>query len=262
MKCPICAGESWRTTITGAGFHIEECSAGCIARTVPPPEYSPDLPEGGRVESLTQSDSGHFMFAEEIMALLGDYQPRGRLLDIGSGWGHVLKLAREQGYDVTGIEASPGVADLASKAFGIDAVIGFFPDVSFEPSSFDVVVINHVLEHMPDPISVLSEVQRILRPGGVIAMMFPNLNSFMRLIMSGRWHGLQPSQHVWQLSVRSVWRLTRMAGLIPVAVRHSHLHYPRGPRSLPKWMVWQVVLTSANVFRMGDNAMVLARKAS
>ncbi|MCX6375737.1 MAG: class I SAM-dependent methyltransferase [Armatimonadetes bacterium] len=261
MKCPVCGGESWRTTITGTGFHIEECSAGCIGRTVPPPDFSPDLPEGARVENLTDGDSAHFTFANEIMDLLARFQPRGKLLDVGSGWGHMLKVAREHGYDVTGIEASPAVADLAAKAFGINAIVGFFPEVSFDASSFDVVIMNHVLEHVPDPRSVLVEADRILKPGGVIAVVVPNFDSLMRRLMSRRWCGLQPSQHIWQLSVKSVRRLTSAAGLIPVAVRHRELHYPRGPRSLPKWIVWLTVLTSARLSRMGDNVIVLAGKA-
>lgn len=260
-ECPICGRNDWRTVLNGSDFRVEECAAGCIGRTVPPPEFSPDLPEGAKVENLTQVDSGHYTFAEEIMALLRRFQPKGKLLDIGSGWGHMLKLARENGYDVTGIEASPGVADLAAKAFGINAIVGFFPEVTFEAASFNVVVINHVLEHVPDPKSVLMEAERILKPGGVIAVIFPNYNSLMRRIMADRWYGLQPSQHVWQLSVRSVWQLAKAVSLIPVTVRHSQLHYPRGPRSLLKWTAWLAVLTSARLLNMGDNVIVIAGKA-
>ena len=249
MKCPVCGRESWRTTIAGTGFHIEECSAGCIRRTVPPPKYCPDLPDGASAENLDDKDSGHFRIAGEILDVVGGVQPSGKLLDIGSGWGQLLKLAGDRGYDAMGLEASPGAADISRQAFGANVIEGSFPEYRFEPCAFE------------DPLAALSEAQRILKPDGILAVCVPNFNSVMSQVKCKRWQGLQPSQHVWQLSVRSVCRLTNAAGLTPVAVRHRQLDYPHGPRSLPKWIVWLAVLTTARLSRLGDNVIVLAGKA-
>ena len=260
MKCPVCGGESWRTTVVGKGFHITECSSGCIGRTVPPPEYSPDLPEGAGVENLSGEDSGHFRLAAEIVDIVGRVQPSGKLLDVDSGWGQLLKLAGDRGYDAVGLEASAGAADTSRQAFGVNVIEGSFPDYRFEPCSFDIIVINHVIEHLEDMVRVLAEARRILKPGGVIAVSAPNFNSLMSRVKAERWQGLQPSQHIWQLSADTVAMLLQRVGLTAILVRHGRLDYRRGSGSLPKWLVLRMILRLADVLKMGDNMIVLGRK--
>lgn len=265
VRCPVCGGDSWRTVINGSGFRIDECVRGCIGRTVPPPDRPVGLPAGVRVEDLAGLDvrkSGHFRIAGEILDLVGRFQPKGRLLDIGCGFGHLLKLAVLRGYAAVGIDACPAAAEFVRAACGIEPVIGQFPGYAFEDCSFDVLAMNHVLEHVPEPAMALSESARILKPGGVLAVCAPNFDSLMRRIRGSGWEGLKPSQHVWQFSVRSLLGLVLAAGLTPVTARCGSLDYPRGPRRLPKWLALRLALTTARLLRMGDNAIVLARRRS
>ena len=261
--CPICGGSEWRTILDGASFRIEECSRGCIGRTVPPPEYSPELPEGAKAENLIAADrdkSGHFTIADRILDLVRGFQPCGRLLDIGCGWGQLLRAASDRGYDAVGIEASPGVAEIAREAFGVECVVGAFPVQTFEPDSFDIVVMNHVLEHVDDPHSVIEEAGRLLKPGGVLAICVPNFGGLMRSVKGVQWQGLQPTQHVWQLTEKSVRALIEQSGLVPALVSRDSLIYERGAGSLPKWLALRMVLASAKVLRMGDNLIAIGRK--
>jgi len=262
VKCPVCGRDNWRTVINGDGFRIDRCASGCIGRTVPPPEYSPDLPPEARFESLTRisKSSGHFRFADEILNFVKTVQPSGKLLDIGSGWGHLLISALDRGYDAIGLEASSEAVNLSREAFGVNPIVGVFPDYTFEPCSFDVVVMNHMLEHLQDPATALSEVARILKPDGICAIDAPDFDSLIRRIRGGMWQGIQPSQHVWQLSMRSILELVRGAGLTPIVARRSNLEYPRGSRPFQKWLMLRFMLMIADLFGMGDNAIVLARK--
>lgn len=265
FTCPICGGNTWRTILKALDFQIDECTGGCIARTSPSPIYSDELPEGARVENLIGEDrrgSGHFRFARSIMDIVGKYQPSGRLLDIGSGCGQLLREASDRGYDTHGIEGSQEVVELAKQAYGVESIVGIFPEVSFEQSSFDVIVLNHVLEHVEDPLLVLKECERILRPGGIQVVMSPNFNSLLRYRAGAQWQGLQPSQHVWQLSKQSVSSLMRKVGLKPIAVQHSCLEYRRESRSIINWMRLRLILSIANPLGLGDNVIVTARKHS
>ena len=258
MKCPVCGGESWRTTVVGKGFHITECSSGCIGRTVPPPEYSPDIPQGA--EDLHDESSGHFRLARQILDIVGEVQSSGKLLDIGSGRGQLLKLAGDRGYDAVGLEASAGAADISRQAFGVNVIEGSFPDYRFEPCSFDIIVMNHVIEHLEDVVRALAEARRILKSGGVIAVSAPSFNSLMSRAKAERWQGLRPSQHIWQLSADTVAMLLQRVGLTAILVRHGRLDYRRGNGSLPKWLVLRMILRLADVLKMGDNMIVLGRK--
>lgn len=260
--CPLCECDQWYTVLEGDGFRIEKCELGCIRRTVPPPAYSPELPPGASVENLTRDvwESGHQKFAEQIMDVVESHWTSGRLLDVGSGFGHLLRLALGRGYDAIGIEASPEAARLSKAAFGADPIVGFFPEHKFDMCSFEVVVMNHVLEHMPDPESAVREAARILKPGGILVIMYPNFNSLMRWIKSAGWAGLQPSQHLWQLSTGTVRNLMDFAGLEPYHTYSGSLDYHRGPRPLWKWMIWRLVLRAADWLDLGDNMISVGLK--
>ena len=264
-KCPICGGSDWQTKLNGSGFRIDECARGCIGRTIPSPAYedlqapSPDESMDGSYQ-VADLRSGHFKVARELMALVSKFKDGGRLLDIGSGLGHLLKLAQDQGYNAVGIDASPAAVRFAGEVFGVQSSVGMFPGCIPAGSSFDIVIMNHVLEHLPEPGIALQEATALLEPGGILAIAAPNYSSLVRVMRGSMWYGLQPSQHIWQMPVRSIVELIRTAGLTPVATRCNNLEYPRGPRSFVKWARLKTVLTVAEILQMGDNAAVLARK--
>lgn len=99
---------------------------------------------------------------------------RRRLLDIGSGPGFFLKTARSRGWQVLGIEPSRQAATHA-RALGVEVVEGFF-NAQTAPGlgRFDVVHLNNVLEHVPDPIALLALARDLLTPGGIVCVNVPN----------------------------------------------------------------------------------------
>jgi len=260
-NCPVCGGSIWRAIISGSDFRIEECLRACVGRTVPPPVLSgPDMPAKGSTECPQDGISGSFKFARHLLEIVKEHQPSGRLLDIGSGLGHLVRVALDMGYDAVGLDVSPDAVEFAGSALGVNLIQSSFPAYEFEAASFDVIIMKHVLEHFPEPSGAISEGVRILKPGGLLAVSAPDFGSLMRRVKGARWYGLQPSQHVWQLSMRSILELVRGAGLTPIVARRSNLEYPRGSRPFQKWLMLRFMLMIADLFGMGDNAIVLARK--
>jgi SAM-dependent methyltransferase len=99
---------------------------------------------------------------------------RRRLLDIGCGPGWFLKTAKERGWQVRGIEPSRQAAAHA-RSLGIDMVEGFFRAGSAPGlGAFDAVHLNNVLEHVPNPIEVLTLARDVLTPGGLLCVNVPN----------------------------------------------------------------------------------------
>jgi SAM-dependent methyltransferase len=153
------------------------------------------------------------VYAERYVAferLLG--ARRRRLLDVGSGPGLFLKhgVARG-GWEVRGIEpASQAVAH--SRGIGLDVTQGFL-DVGTAASlgTFDVVHMNEVLEHLPDPRAMLGLVHGLLDPGGLVALMVPNdYSPFQAALrdacgMPPWW--VAPPHHVNYFDVDSIQRL-------------------------------------------------------
>ena len=99
---------------------------------------------------------------------------KGRVLDIGTGRGELLKMAREQGWECIGIEPSYSFAQYAASFSGAEVRNEPIEQCNFPSSSFDVVILAAVLEHLYNPDATIKEIARILRPGGVVFVDVPN----------------------------------------------------------------------------------------
>ena len=97
-----------------------------------------------------------------------------RLLEIGVGSGSFLKAAQEHGYDVMGCDLSPPICKRVENEHGILMYCGPLASLKSD-GHFDVVVMNHVLEHVQQPTKLLEDVMRLLVPGGILHIAVPNI---------------------------------------------------------------------------------------
>ena len=100
-----------------------------------------------------------------------------KVLDIGAGAGFFPYTVKKQGFEVTGVEPNTGYANYANEAFGLNVINGFLEDITFEDSSFDVITLNHVLEHLQDPCTALLRLHAWLKPGGCLNVEVPNIEA-------------------------------------------------------------------------------------
>jgi 2-polyprenyl-3-methyl-5-hydroxy-6-metoxy-1,4-benzoquinol methylase len=124
----------------------------------------------------------HQMLAE-IEALLGH---RGRLLDIGSAEGTLLAVGAERGWEVEGVEVATAMVEQVRETHGFTVHQGMLESVALEPASYDLVIMNHVLEHVENPRTTLTRIAQLLTPGGIVRIEVPNLAS-----LSSRFKNLQ-----------------------------------------------------------------------
>jgi MoaA/NifB/PqqE/SkfB family radical SAM enzyme/SAM-dependent methyltransferase len=95
--------------------------------------------------------------------------PGMTLLDIGCGAGEKLAVLEKcMGLVVEGVEPNPKAAEKARTLFGLTVKTGTFDPSCYEENSVDVVRINHVIEHVPDPVGLLNGIHRVLKPGGLL----------------------------------------------------------------------------------------------
>ena len=100
---------------------------------------------------------------------------RGRLLDFGCGAGAFLERMNRQGWQVTGMDASPEmVAEIRTKLH-FRALVGTLPHPELLPESFDAISMWHALEHVHQPLETLRDAWRLLSPGGKLVIGVPNV---------------------------------------------------------------------------------------
>jgi len=126
-------------------------------------------------------------------------RPGELMLDIGCGSGLSLLEARALRAEVSGIEADPNVRRIADE-LGLRIHIGSLLDEPFAGEQFDLVVLNQVIEHMPDPALTLDRLRSRLRPGGRIVLVFPNVESFWRKLSGDRWINWHIPYHLHHFS--------------------------------------------------------------
>lgn len=153
----------------------------------------------------------HHQRARLSFMYLHDTTP-GRLLDIGCGDGSRLARMRTLGWRVEGQEVDPQVAAVAGIDHEIPVHLGALNDINFPSSTFDAITMNHVIEHVFDPLDVLKECHRILRPGGVLVAVTPNVESYGHTLFGRWWRGLEPPRHLHLFSQATMHRLALRAG--------------------------------------------------
>jgi SAM-dependent methyltransferase len=143
--------------------------------------------------------------------------PGGRLLEIGCSTGFLMNAARLE-FEAHGVEPSAWAARIARERFGLDVHAGPFETFEAPAGSFDAMLLVDVIEHVLDPRTVLQRAARLLRPGGVVYLVTPDINSLSARILGRYWWGLRPA-HLSYFSPVTLRRLLDETGFSVVEQR-------------------------------------------
>ena len=152
---------------------------------------------------------------DEIDALAPD---RGHLLDVGTAAGSFLHVAAARGWTVSGCEPNVWLCDWGRSTYGLDIRPGTLFDQQYPDQAFDVVTVWDVLEHTSDPRALLSECQRVLKPGGLLVLNCPDSDSWVARAMGRRWPMLL-TVHLYYFTRRTLGELLRRVGFEVLRVR-------------------------------------------
>ena len=157
-------------------------------------------------------------FARTVRRLDALRPARGRLLDIGTAAGAFLKAAADRGWEVTGIEPNAWLADWGRREYGVTIHVGSIDSVAMAPACFDVVTLWDVIEHTPDPLHVLRRARRLLVPGGVLVVNYPDIGSWIARLMGRKWPFLS-SVHLYYFTRRTMRAALDRAGFDTIEIR-------------------------------------------
>lgn len=144
---------------------------------------------------------------------------KGRLLDVGCGGGRYLRRMKRSGWQVEGIDFDEkATARLAGKT-GIKVMAGHLIEQKLPDQTYDAITMSHVIEHLYDPVSLLSECKRLLKPGGRLVVVTPNAQSLGAAEFGKYWRGLEPPRHIHIFSPGNLVNCARLAGFDDIQAR-------------------------------------------
>ena len=126
------------------------------------------------------------------------------MLDVGCGAGDWLMYMKQAGYQNLMGQDIAGSGSERLKEHGIPVAVGDLCELGLSPASFDLIRIEHVLEHLPDPVACVCEVKRLLKPGGRLVINVPGIESLSFRLARQCWQPLQPVYHLHHFSYRSL----------------------------------------------------------
>ena len=131
-------------------------------------------------------------------------QPGARLLEIGSGLGHLVGQL-EDSFKTFGMDINHW-AIKESKAVVEETALqtASAEEIPFVDGAFNVVLIKHIVEHLPNPEKAVAEIGRVTAPGGTLILATPNLASLLKPWKGEKWIGYQDPTHI-SLKPPSIW---------------------------------------------------------
>jgi SAM-dependent methyltransferase len=158
--------------------------------------------------------------ADEYVRHLSLPAGRPRLLDVGCGEGEFVAEMASLGWYAEGIDPT-AQAVAAARARGAHVKQGDLTDVALDEGAFDAITFRLVFEHIPDPVGALRACHRALKPGGVVWIAAPNLDSDASRAFGDAWIFLEPPRHAVLYTPASLDRLLRRCGFEPMLLRPS-----------------------------------------
>ena len=141
-----------------------------------------------------------------------------RLLEIGSGLGH-LAAQLEDSFQTFGMDLNHWAVKESKSVVNTSALeTASAQELPFADASFNVVIIKHIVEHLPQPEKAIAEIGRVTESGGILILATPNLSSLLKPWKGERWIGYQDPTHI-SLKPPEEWLdLIRSADFSPLRV--------------------------------------------
>lgn len=235
LQSCACGRRNAKLLFTSGPYFIVQCRSCGLVRTESESEKI-------RTQVYTEKDMQIYVQKERefrkifsrIIKFIQKYKKKGKFLEIGAGVGLLLSEAKKAKFTIVGFEPSRAGVKTARKHFNVRLVQSEFSK-SKVTSPCDVVVLNHVLEHLPDPHRMIAACRSILAPGGILVIGVPNFGSFLAQAKKKKWQSLIPDQHRWHFTKKTLDSIVSMHGFKRVGRltdNHDRVMHPRWKRPL------------------------------
>lgn len=228
LSCPVCHTLSTFTARPLSKISCETCSVGW---TYLPEELEEDQLYRDEVYAVVDNRKSIFekiIFneAEKVLQKARKINPNSKtLLDFGSGKGQFLAVAKSAGWQGIGIETEESRADFARSNYQAEVLNYYYQEGKINTGNFDLITLNHVLEHLPQPIELIkSLLEENLSINGLVYIEVPRADSWQAQIAGENWIHWDIPRHLTHWKETTLDAQFSIIGFEKVAVRRFSIH--------------------------------------
>lgn len=215
LSCPLCGGERLKRRWEVSGYTIVACEKCSLV-------FVQNLPSQEELVRYYDSIAGDEVYTDDNVECLKYYyetlrkliesrfQKRGKILDVGCSGGWFLDAM--EGWERHGTEIIAADAQFARRKHGANIVAGRFEDYPLRENYFDVITLQDVFDHFPDPMVVLEKCHRMLRPGGGLVVKVHNISCLYAKVTGKSYYALVPPSHLFYYDGNTLARILAKTG--------------------------------------------------
>lgn len=199
--CPACLSEKSRNIGTKNNYRLKQC-ADC--QTLFAEVILENVETASEVQDIYDHYYDHASYTlhpatkislQKALDSFEGFRQTGNLLDIGYGEGGLLSVAEENNWQCFGSELAPQVLKYGAER-GWTVSGDALNDERFPKEGFDVVTLIELIEHVPEPDYFLQTAFSMLRPGGLLYLTTPNIQSINKRWLGADWSVISPPEHI------------------------------------------------------------------
>ncbi|MDD5530426.1 MAG: class I SAM-dependent methyltransferase [bacterium] len=217
-NCIVCKNKDIFTKYIINGFHIfqcRQCSLLFVGEKLSQEELKMWYEQKADVDcDYTYADQENIENLKFYYLKLADWiskkMPTGKILDIGCSGGYFLDYMK--GWDCHGIEISSLYAEKAKAKHGNNIHTGTVEDYEYKKEYFDVITLQDVLDHMPDPLQALAKCNSLLKPGGIIVIKVHDISCLFAKLLGPRFYAFVPIFHLVYFNKKNLIETLSMSG--------------------------------------------------
>ena len=227
-QCPVCHSNNINHIITAEDylvtrerFQIDNCQNCGLRFTNPRPDDDQLAGYYDSEEYISHSDEGLSLVStlykiartftlRRKRQLIERLSQNKHLLDIGCGTGHFLDYCQQHDWQISGVEPN----ELARKQAEAKTNILIQDDISeITDTTFEVITLWHVLEHLPNLEQTMNQLKSLLAPGGVLIIAVPNFEAYEASVFNEYWAAYDVPRHLYHFNRNAVEHLANNHGL-------------------------------------------------
>lgn len=241
-------------------FKVLKCTSCNLLRNFPFPKFcGKTFNEPEQAEFYVNRKPLFKKLLSETFAKVYQHKKSGNFLDIGCSVGILLEIAKEKGFNVSGVEANSFAADYANSVLGEGTVKNsLLENTSFEKNSLDVITLNHVFEHVPNASQTLKKIHSLLKKQGILLIAVPDCESSLAKVKGRNWRHWQPEHHVFHYSPETLSNLLKKHSFKLLSLTHEKPFFGLSRNPITFWdkLYYQYILRLSQ----GDAMVAVAKK--